>query len=390
MGFRDAEQALSAENREALWRARLPYCDHFLNDDRTPGPWNDNPLLYAIDPDNPIKEPTQEEATLISLMTAYFYICVFATNRLHRSGAHEYTSGADWALYFHPVQNPVWFSLGERRLYGEVLGGGHRWTMSAFTQPVECNRFRLYDARLDRSLIAGITTLNARGRAALYLYPVRTFRLGTSDNHLWQHQDDLPFIWGAVEQIIESNGFETCTAAQQELQRAAGALTLPASHSTCLVRAVVGAAPQAEYVWNGNFRPGRGGRESPINVARAQGIRFSALERAMDELNFARNRMIHGGFLPQLEWNVVTLAYLGSRFWIALFKRILAWEGARDWTEDDECDVVGLQAFAREGRTSFGDGYAAYEQAVRDCHWDHTERRAIEYLERMEKEGQAP
>lgn len=389
MGFRDAEQAIPAATREALWRAMLPYCDHFLNEDRIPQPWNDNPLLYAVEAANPLKEPTEDEARLIILTNTYLYVCVFATNRLHKGGGHDYTNGADWALYFHPVQNPVWFSVGERRLYGQLLGGGYRWTGSAFTQPLECNRFRLIDARLDQSLISGITALNAGGRAGLYLHPLRTFRLGTSDNHLWQREDDLPFIWGAIEQIAESEGFGSCAAAQQEVQRWADALTLPPSHSTCLVRAVIDAAPEAEYVWNGDFRPGRGGRENLVNAARLRGIEFSALERAMDELNFARNRMIHDGFIPQLEWNLVTLAYLGSRFWIALFKRILAWEGVRAWTEDDECDLVGLQALAREGRTYFADGYTAYEQAVRDCHWDNIGRRVTEHLERMERETRA-
>jgi len=387
MGFRVAEQALPAKDREALWRARLPYCDHFLNEDRTPQPWNDNPLLYAVDASSPLKEPIEGEANLIALTNAFLYVCVFATNRLHEGGGHDYTNGADWAFYFHPVQDPVWFSLGERRLYGKLLGGGHRWARSAFTQPVECNRFKLYDVRLDRSLIDGITTLNARGRAALYLNQVRTFRLGTSDNHLWQQEDDLPFIWGAVEQVLESEGLRTCETAQQELQWWADTLSLRADHWMSLIRAVIGSPPLTEDIWTGAFRPGRDGGATAVGRAQGRGVQFSMLERAMDELNFARNRMVHDGFIPPLDWDLVSLAYLGSRFWVAIFKRILAWEGVRDWTEDDECDVVGLQALAREGRTSFADGYAAYEQAVRDCHWNHTEQRVIEHLERTEREG---
>lgn len=390
MGFRDAESGLSKGHQEALWRARIPYYDHFLDTKGALHRWNENPLLYAVDPAEPLKEPTHDEAYHIALTNSYLYVCVFAMNRLYRGGGHEYTNGADWALYFHPVQNPVDFSLGERRLYGTLHMGGHRWNRSAFTQPVECNRCELYDRQVDRTLVDGVTNLHAAGRATLYLHAVRTFRSGTSDNHLWLREEDFAFIWGAVEQIVESDGFTSCPAAQQEVQQWAATLTLPPGHSTCLVRAVTGAAPQTQYVLNEDFRPGRGGRENPVNAVRRQGIDFSALERAMDELNFARNRMIHDGFVPQLDWNVVTLAYLGSRFWIALFKRILAWEGVRDWTEDDECDVVGLQALARDGRASFEDGCAAYEQAVRDCHWNHTERRVLEHLERMEREGEVP
>ncbi len=387
MGFRDAEQGLSPQDREALWRARIPYYDHFLGTNGALCRWNENPLLYVVDPADPLKEPTHDEVYHVALTNSYLYVCVFAMNRIHRGGGHEYTNSADWALYFHPVQNPVDFSLGERRLYGTLHMGGHRWNRSAFTEPVECNRFTFYDPQIDRSLVDGVTNLHAVGRATLYLHAVRTFRSGTSDNHLMQREEDFPFIWGAVEQIAESDGFGSCAAAQQEVQRWAGVLTLAPNHSTCLVRAVSGRVPGPEYVWNGDFHRGR---ENCVNAARRRGIEFSALERAMDELNFARNRMVHDGFVPQLDWNVVTLAFLGSRFWVALFKRILAWEGVRKWTEDDECDLVGMQAFAREGRTSFGDGYAAYEQAVRDCHWDHTERRVIEHLERAEREGQAP
>ncbi len=326
---------------------------------------------------------TDDEARLVWLTNSYLYVCVFATNRLHRGGGHDYTNSADWALYFQPVQDPVYFSIGERRLYGTLHGGGHRWSHSAFTLPVECNQFGLYDQQLDRTLIDGVTALNVRGRAAHYLYAVRTFMGGTSDHHLWQREHDLPSIWGALEQILESDGLATCAAAQAELQKWAIGLGLQPTHWACLVRAVIGGAPPPEFVWNGSFRPARGGGPSAITVAQQRGIQFSALERALDELNFARNRMVHDGFVPGLDWNLVALAFLGSRFWIALFKRILEWEGVRPWIEDDQCDLVGLHALARDGQTSFDDGHAGYEQAVNRCHWDHVHRRAMEHLERL-------
>ena len=50
MGLQDAEQILGAEAREALRRARLPYTDHFLNEDQRPRPFNDNSLLYVVNP----------------------------------------------------------------------------------------------------------------------------------------------------------------------------------------------------------------------------------------------------------------------------------------------------------------------------------------------------
>jgi len=383
MGFRDAGLALSAEDQEALGRARTPYKDHFLNQSGTPLPWNENPLLYAIAPDNPLKEPTDAEAHLVWLTSSYLYVCVFASNKLYPGGLHNYTNGADWALYFHPVQNPTGFSLGERRLYGSLHGGGYEWDRSAITLPIECNRYKLYDKQVDRSLVDGVTTLNTRGGAGLYIHPVRTFRTGTSDNHLWQREEDLPFIWGAIEQIQESDGIVQCHPAQQELQRWASALGLRAEHWMCLVRAVIGGTPAPGSVWNGNFRPGRGGGQSLVEIARCRGVQFSVLERALDELNFARNRMVHDGFVPTLDWNVVTLAFLGSRFWIALFKRILAWEGVRSWTQEDDCDVAGLQALAKEGQVSFDDGYTAYRRAVEECGRQHLQQRVLNHLERL-------
>ncbi len=65
-----------------------------------------------------------------------------------------------------------------------------------------------------------------------------------------------------------------------------------------LIRAVTGLPPSAEYVWNGDFRPDRKGGDTAPIVARRRGVQFSALERALDELNFARNRVVHGGARP--------------------------------------------------------------------------------------------
>jgi hypothetical protein len=62
--------------------------------------------------------------------------------------------------------------------------------------------------------------------------------LGTADNHLWRRDDDLPLIWAAVEQINESEGFETSATGQRG--RAASFITprLPPNHTVRLVRAV--------------------------------------------------------------------------------------------------------------------------------------------------------
>lgn len=380
MGFGDAEAVLSEEDRTVLWRASAPYGDHFLNKDRTPRHWNNNPLLYAIDSANPFKEPSSEEARLIALVNSYLYLCTFATNRANAGGLQVYTSASDWALYFHPVQNPEHFALGERRLYGEIAAGGYRWDRTLISQPIECNRCELFEQRLDRTMVEGVTALNAKDRAVLYLSPVRTFMLGTGDNHLWRREDDLPFIWGGIEQMMECEGFESCGAAQREVERWAQALKIKRTHSTVLVRAVVGSAPAGEYVWEGDFRPGPRGGERAVTAARSEGVQFSVLERALDELNFARNGMVHGGFCPPLEWNLVTLAFLGSRFWIALFKRILSWEGVCQWADDDECEVIGLQALASYGQASFVEGYKAYETAVEQCRSEKLRQRAAEYL----------
>ncbi len=302
-------------------------------------------------------------------------------------GIQDYTNAADWALYFHPVEDTEYLALGERRLYGEWVGGGYRWDRTLISQPIECNRCELYQRRVDKTLVEGVTALHAQGRAVLYLSPVRTFMLGTSDAHLWGREDDLPFVWGAIEQTMECSGFESCTAARCEVKQWARALKIAPTHTTALVRAVVGSAPPGEYVWEGDFRPGPRGGTSVLTKAREEGVQFSLLERALDQLNFARNAKVHEGVCPPLEWNVVTLAFLGSRFWIALFKRVLSWEGVRQWTDDDECEVIGLQALARHGQASLVEGYEAYERAVERCDSEKAGQRFAEYLERLRRGG---
>src|SRR5437667_5013321 len=72
MGFEDAEKVLGTRDREALWRAILPYADHFLNDaDRTPRPWNRNPLVYAVNPADPLWEPPQDQRQVVGLVNAF-------------------------------------------------------------------------------------------------------------------------------------------------------------------------------------------------------------------------------------------------------------------------------------------------------------------------------
>ena len=106
------------------------------------------------------------------------------------------------------------------------------------------------------------------------------------------------------------------------------------------------------------------------------------LERALDELNFARNRILHGGQRPALEWDVATLALLGAMFFVLLMKRILAWEEVRAWTDADACGAMGLHAFARDSRTSLVDGHRAYERAVEECLRERERRRMVAEFER--------
>ncbi len=384
MGFRDAEKVLGAQDREALWRAPLPYADHFLNDaDRTPRPWNQNPLLYAVDSADPLSEPPAEQRQVVGLVNAFLYLCVSATNRAAPGGMQIYTNASDWALYGHPVDDADQFSVGARRLLGHLAHGGFRWNYSVISMPPECTRYELHDREIDHSFVAGVTALHQTGRADLYVGPVRTFMLGTADNHLWRREDDLPWIWGAVEQITESEGFETCAEGQQERSASANALKLPPEHSMSLIRTVTGPPPSAEYVWSGDFRPGRNGGDTAPTVARKQGIQFSTLERALDELNFARNRVVHGGARPKLEWEVATLALLGAKFFNLLIKRILFWEGARAWSDDDACEAVGLHAFAKASHGStLVAGYEAYEGAAKDCRRTRSRERMVAEWER--------
>jgi hypothetical protein len=382
MGFEDTQQALGAQDREALWRARLPYVDHFLNEDRTPRPWNENPLFYAATPADPLREPPEQEREVIGLVNAFLYLCVFAANRVGPGGMQIYTNASDWALYVHPVHDPEYFALGARRLLGRLSHGGFRWNYSVISMPMECTHYELYDAVIDRSFVNGVTALHGRGRAALYVSPVRTFMLGTADNHLWRREEDLPLIWASVEQLNESEGFETCEVGQRERAAAAAALRLQPTHTVSLIRAVVGPPPSAEYVWDGDFRPDRRGGATAPTRARRDGVQFSVLERALDELNFARNRILHGGQRPALEWDVATLALLGAKFFVLLMKRILAWEEVRPWTDADACEAIGLYAFARDGRASLVDGYQAYERAVEECRRARQRQRMVEEFER--------
>jgi hypothetical protein len=390
MSFVDAEKALGPDDREALWRAPLPYADHFLNDDRTPRPWNKNPLLYAVDPANPLQEPPEQGRQLVGLVNAFLYLCVSAGNRAGPGGMQIYTNASDWALYGHPVGDPDQFSLGARRLLGHLGHAGFRWKYSVISMPPECSRYELFEREIDHSFVAGVTALHQTGRAGLYVGPVRTFMLGTADNHLWRREEDLPWIWGAIEQIADSEGFETCAEGQQQRNASANALGLEPRHSISLIRAVTG-PPSPAHAWNGDFRPGRHGGDTPPTSARKQGVQFSVLERALDELNFARNRVVHGGTPPTLEWNVMTLALLGAKFFILLIKRILFWEGARAWSDDDVCEAVGLHAFAQasHGKTLL-DGYDAYEHAARECRMTRERERMIAEWERQRETGKAP
>jgi hypothetical protein len=115
-----------------------------------------------------------------------------------------------------------------------------------------------------------------------------------------------------------------------------------------------------------------------------RGTVLSVLERALDELNFARNRVVHDGEVPQLDWHEAVLAYIGSRFWIVAFKRVLEWEGVRVWTEADDCEVRGLQAFALAGQTTFENAQVAYERAVRECRDEQVRANVLAHLERLQ------
>jgi hypothetical protein len=112
-------------------------------------------------------------------------------------------------------------------------------------------------------------------------------------------------------------------------------------------------------------------------------VPFSVLERALDELNFARNKVVHEGRIPQLDWPEAVLAYLGARFWILAFKRVLQWEGVRAWSEADTCELRGLEAFALNSRTSFGDGQTAYERALQECRDEQFRARAVADIEAL-------
>lgn len=360
-GLHQVKIRLAGEDLEAANRAILPYYDHFLRNGRLTN-WNDNALLYIIDAANPLKDLNTEEAHHVNLVNSFLFLSTFALNEIGPGGLQFYTNSSDWVLYFQPVQDPEFFALGERRLYGKVSSGGHQWRGSAFTLPVECNRFELYET--DNSLIEGVTNLDKVGHAKGYLHPVRTFMIGTSDSSRWDRERDLPFIWGAIEQIIECDPFKSCQAAKDAVSHAAQAISLEPSHSLSFVRAVLGTAPKDEYVWNHDFR--RGGKDE-VNKARKNGIEFSVLERALDELNWARNRIVHDGLVPSSDWEITSLAFLGSRFFIIAFKRILAWENARNWTDEDDCEALGLQAFSKEGRTSLSAGYEALKKTVGEC-----------------------
>ena len=80
------------------------------------------------------------------------------------------------------------------------------------------------------------------------------------------------------------------------------------------------------------------------------------------------------------------MALLGAKFFVLLVKRILVWEGVRGWTDEDDCEAVGLHAFARGGQASFVDGYDAHERAVQECRREWQRRRMAEEFERLRRE----
>src|SRR2546425_9824784 len=134
MGFREAEAVLDRNERGVLERVVAPYADHFLNDpDRTPHPWNQNPLLYALDPARPLRGPTPEGHLLIALVNSCVYIVAAAANRVVAGQIQIYTNSTDWTLYFHRLQDPDFFALRTRRLLGQVLAGGFRWNFSVIS-----------------------------------------------------------------------------------------------------------------------------------------------------------------------------------------------------------------------------------------------------------------
>ena len=77
---------------------------------------------------------------------------------------------------------------------------------------------------------------------------------------------------------------------------------------------------------------------------------------------------------------------LGAKFFILLVKRILAWERARTWTDEDACEAVGLHAFARPSHgTTLVAGYDAHERAAQECYRARSRERMVAEWERLRR-----
>lgn len=94
-GFREVEPTLTSRDRKLLWAVRRPYRGAALSKNFVPRHWNDNPLLYVVDPSDLIRFPTPPESHQIAMVNAYLYVCVAANNPIAPADATHYTNSSD-------------------------------------------------------------------------------------------------------------------------------------------------------------------------------------------------------------------------------------------------------------------------------------------------------
>lgn len=381
IGFQQLCEKLTKQKQAALRRARTPYYEHFLGRRRQLRSGNDNPLAFIVDQNNPLREYSAAEVKRVFLANAYLYLCSFALNTTGLWNHGEYTSWSDWALYIHNIRDPRWYALQPRKLYGDVLSGGHEWKQTVISRPVECNRFVLRKIRQD--MIAAVNELHKQGKTNLFYHAIKTFAEGTSDREAWLREEDLPFIKDAIEQMsqpLQTNANflkgETKAASQTGLKR--GLINF--------VRAVAGQKPAGGMICKLAFHPKQDGSQSKVTEMQKTGKEFSWLERCVDDLNMARNMVTHVGFVDgnKMGWPTMSLAFVGSRFFVACFKRMLEWEAGFKFLEKDDADVFALGYLAKYSRKNLLRGFGAYRRAHKRCLDMKIRDTVLEELEKME------
>ena len=96
---------------------------------------------------------------------------------------------------------PIFYAVQPRRLFGHILSTGLNWGNTAFTRPLESNKFKLTPELIRKDLIEAVNELHRKGKTSTYFHSLKTFAEGTTDREYWSYQDDISYQKDALEQI---------------------------------------------------------------------------------------------------------------------------------------------------------------------------------------------